>query len=77
MIKNIKIKLNVDLNGFKKGRVINVKTDNEGTIIDAFWRARLKDSKIDNCIEIVIEEKPKRDGVYMIIIYQNILVLLG
>ena len=31
----------------------------EGTIIDAFWRARFKDSKIDNCIEIVIEEKPK------------------
>ena len=59
MIKNIKIKLNTDLGGFQKGRVLNIAVDNEGTIIDAFWRARFKDSKIDNCIEIVIEEKPK------------------
>ena len=59
MIKNIKIKLNVDLAGFEKGRIINVEADSEGTIIDAFWRARLKDSKIDNCIEVVIKEKPK------------------
>ena len=55
----MKIKLNTDLGGFQKGHIINVKIDSEGTIIDAFWRARLKDSKIDNCIEIVIEEKPK------------------
>jgi hypothetical protein len=59
MIKNIKIKLNTDLGGLQKGRIINVEADNEGTIIDAFWRARFKDSKIDNCIEVVIEEKPK------------------
>lgn len=55
----MKIKLNVDLGVCKKGRIITVKTDSEGTIIDPFWRARFKDSKIDNCIEIVIEEKPK------------------
>lgn len=55
----MKIKLNTDLGGLQKGRIINVKTDAEGTIIDAFWRARFKDSKIDNCIEVVIEEKPK------------------
>lgn len=55
----MKIKLNVDLNGLPKGRVITIKTNSEGTIIDAFWRARFKDSKIDNCIEIVKEEKPE------------------
>ena len=59
MIKNMKIKLNVDLGGCKKGRIINVVVDREGTIINEFWRRRLIDSQIDNCIEIVIEEKPK------------------
>ncbi len=55
----MKIKLNTDLNGLKKGRVINVETDCNGTIIDSFWRRRMFDSLIDNCIEVVVEEKPK------------------
>lgn len=55
----MKIKLNTDLNGFKKNRIIDIKADSEGTAIDPFWRERLKDSEIDNCVEIVIEEKSK------------------
>jgi hypothetical protein len=47
-----KIKLNVDFKGFKAGQIISVDFDK-----DIFWRKRLKDSKIDNCIEIY--EKPK------------------
>jgi hypothetical protein len=59
VIFNMKIKLNTDLNGFKMGRVINVDTDASGTVVDKFWRARLKDSEIDNCVEVVIEKKSK------------------
>ena len=56
---NMKIKLNTDLNGFEKGRIITVKTDSDGTITDPFWRRRLIDSKIDNCVEVILEEQPK------------------
>ena len=55
----MKIKLNTDLNGLKKGRIINVETDSDGIITDSFWRKRLIDSEIDNCIEIVTEKKDK------------------
>jgi antitoxin component of MazEF toxin-antitoxin module len=37
--------------------IINVETDNNGTILDKFWRRRSKDSLIDGCVEIV---KPKK-----------------
>ncbi len=57
MVDNkIKIKLNANLNGFKKGRILQIIVDNSGVPVDNYWYRRLKDSKIDNCIEI-IEEK--------------------
>jgi hypothetical protein len=36
--------------------------DKNGLPTDQFWRARLKDSKSDNCIEIIkdIKIKPKK-----------------
>jgi hypothetical protein len=49
----IKIKLNADLRGFLKGKELVIDTDKAGNPLDAFWRGRLKDSAIDNCIEIV------------------------
>lgn len=59
VVFDMKIKLNTDLSGFRKGRIINVNVDEEGTILNQFWRARLEDSKIDNCVEVVIEKKTK------------------
>lgn len=34
-----------------------LELDEDGTVKDRFWRRRLKDAEIDNCVEIV---KPKR-----------------
>ena len=56
-MKKFKFKLNKDLNGFKAGRVIGIACDDDGIPLDAFWFRRLKDAKIDNCIELV-NEKP-------------------
>lgn len=42
-----KIKSNLEV-----GKIIKIE-DKEGIPTNRFWRARLKDSKIDNCIEIV------------------------
>lgn len=64
----MKIKLNVNLKGYKKGSIIDIY-EIEGIPKDQYWRNRLKDSKIDNCIEIIKEKveekikiKPKKSG---------------
>lgn len=53
----IKLKLNVDMLDHKAGQVIHLPTDKQGNILANFWARRLKDSKIDNCVEILPEEK--------------------
>ena len=53
----MKIKLNMDIAGHKKNRIIEV-LDRDGVPVDEFWRKRLKDSTIDNCIELVSEKAP-------------------
>ena len=52
-MKKINLKLNVDLAGKKAGDIVSVAIDSNKTIIDRYWRRRLADSKIDNCVEIV------------------------
>lgn len=58
MIKNyenkaIKIRLNTPLRGLPEGIEMNIKTDKEGTPLEKYWRDRMKDAPIDNCIEVV------------------------
>ena len=55
----MKIKLNVDMLKFKAGRVLNIEVDQNNIPIDQFWRNRLKDAEIDNCVEIVNKKKVK------------------
>jgi hypothetical protein len=50
--ENKKLKLNYDLKDHKKGDVINVSTV-DGLPVNKFWRNRVYDSKIDNCVEFV------------------------
>lgn len=59
----IKLKLNVKLLKHKAGTILSLSTDQNGNIEDSFWARRLKDSKIDNCVEIFKEDKKskKRD----------------
>jgi hypothetical protein len=53
----MKIRLNQNLSTPKgkltKDEVIEIETSEDGLPLDRFWRDRLKDSEIDNCIEIV------------------------
>ncbi len=58
----MKLKLNVDLNGKKKDSVIDIE-DQNGIATDPYWRSRIKDSIIDNCVEIVNESKQIQDPV--------------
>ena len=56
----MKIKLNADLNGHKKDETIEIK-DDKGVPLDQYWRKRLRDAKIDKCVEIVGNKKAKAD----------------
>ena len=58
----MKLKLNQDLKTPKgklvKDSVIEV-ADIDGVPTDRFWRNRLKDSAIDNCVEIINKKDKK------------------
>lgn len=56
-MKHMKLKLNRDISGHKKGTVLTIKADKKGLPLDRYWRARLKDSELDNCCEIVKNKK--------------------
>lgn len=59
----MKLKLNQDLRTPKgkllKDAIIEVACDKDFTPLDLFWRSRLKDAVIDNCVEVVSETQPK------------------
>ena len=48
----MKIKLNYDLRKHKKNDIIEIAVDENNVPIDRYWRNRLRDSKIDNCVTI-------------------------
>lgn len=48
-----KIKINLPLKHYKKGDIVNIEIDINGLAIDRYWRNRIKDSKIDGCVEYV------------------------
>jgi len=56
MIKTIKVKLNVDMLQYKKGSILtltNQKHSGEGVFLCPYFKRRIEDSKIDNCLEII------------------------
>lgn len=60
--KDIRIKLNVALGGYPKGWVLRLPAIN-GVPVDQFWRRRVKDSAIDDCVTIINKKKelPKEE----------------
>jgi len=59
----IKVKLNLNMHGFKKGEIIDIAVDKKGIPLVREWRNRLKDSLIDNCLELLENtNKAKSDG---------------
>ena len=59
-MKTIKIKINKSLQGYVVGSELTLTVDDFGTPFDNFWRNRLKDSVIDNCIEIIKSTKKSK-----------------
>jgi hypothetical protein len=53
----MKVKLNKNIAPYKAGREINIACDEHNIPLEKFWRDRLKDSEIDNCLTVISEEK--------------------
>ena len=56
----MKLKLNQPMKGYDAGREVAVQTDASGVPLEKFWRRRLRDAKIDNCVEVVKASKSNR-----------------
>lgn len=59
--ENKKLKLNTALRGYPAGAQINIRVDKDGIPLDPYWRGRLKDSRIDKCVEILPKTKKKKE----------------
>lgn len=65
---SVRIKIKKRINAIPAGAIVNVPINKEGTPLDYFWRKIFKDSKIDDCVEIldekntinITQDKPKR-----------------
>jgi len=55
----MKLKLNQPMAGYEAGRTVTVQTDASGVPLEKFWRRRLRDAKIDNCVEVVKASRRK------------------
>lgn len=56
MMKTIKVKLNVDMLHYKKGSILTLtskKHSGDGIFLCPYFKRRIKDSEIDNCLEII------------------------
>ncbi len=59
-MKAIKLKLNQPMLGYAAGREVTIQTDKDGVPLEKFWRRRLKDAEIDNCVEVIKPSKSKK-----------------
>jgi len=57
----MKIKLNMPMQGYEAGREVAIECDRSGVPLEKFWRRRLKDAQIDNCLEVVKPSKSKKE----------------
>ncbi len=55
-----KFKLNMDLASHKAGEEISLECDKNGIPLDKWWRRRLRDAVLDNCMEKVKRTTKKR-----------------
>lgn len=58
-LKKVTLKLNVDLKELPKGSIFDLAVDRDGMVVDRYWRKRVQDSKIDNCVSVIQPKKQK------------------
>lgn len=58
----MKLKLNRNLVFHEAGDIVEVEAV-DGVPVNGYWRKRLKDSQLDNCVEIIEEKKVVRKKI--------------
>ncbi len=56
MAQKITLDINKNILLNKPGSTINLDTDMEGTPLDYFWRKKLRDSAVDNCVSVQVDK---------------------
>lgn len=57
-VNKVSLKINFAFGPYSVGQIITAFVDDDGVLIDRYWRDRLADSAIDNCISLVEKTKP-------------------
>ncbi|MEE9222963.1 MAG: hypothetical protein V3V40_05860 [Nitrosomonadaceae bacterium] len=58
MIERIEIKVNMDFAPYHKGQILKVRSVN-GVPVEQYWRDRIRDCEIDNCITVKMPVEKK------------------
>ena len=66
----MKLKLNTDLACHKSGDIVEV-IDASGIPTSKYWRQRIKDSAVDNCVEIIKQKKMVRKKIEKEVLNDN------
>lgn len=56
-MKKLKLKINISLGDNLKGSEVLVPCNNNNVPTEKYWRRRLKESKINKCVEVVQDKK--------------------
>jgi hypothetical protein len=61
-VKRLKLKINtkISLGKVLPGAVISVPCDDDNVPLDRYWRKRLIDSAIDNCITVLMDDEAEK-----------------
>lgn len=54
-------KLNIALRGIKAGKIISLEVNPEGLPLDSYWNRRMKEARLNKCIEVVKTVKERKE----------------
>jgi len=55
----LKIKIKTPFGNLKAGTSMSIDANDKGVPLEKFWRNRLRDSKVDGCIEVISDSSSK------------------
>jgi hypothetical protein len=58
--KYVSLQVNLPVGGHKAGTVLKLRSDGNGKPLNSYWRRRIVDAKIDNCVTLLPTPKKKK-----------------
>lgn len=60
MTKKVQYIVNKPVHGYKIGQKVTLEVDTNGVPLDRLWRRRVRDARLDGCIEKFVPPKPTK-----------------